>query len=129
MLVREITKGNPKESLVALHRLTMPTVQDDGSTVTPDMKLQYLASLSPAQLEHTLSGARQWIQMEHDISKRLERQYAGQPRRVSKAPPPFRGPKGGASPPQNLASLAAKGESAKDYIRARQQQMRKARDE
>ena len=58
VLVREITKGNPRESMVALHRLTMPTVQDDGSTVTPAAKLEYLASLPPDQLETILRQSR-----------------------------------------------------------------------
>ena len=129
VLRREMTKGDPRESLAVLHRLTLPNVQDDGSTITPEQKLSYLASLPPAALATTLSQARTYLQLEADLSKRLSRQYAGQPRKVSRAPAPFKSPRGGANPPQNLASLASKGESAADYIRARQQQIKRGRDD
>ena len=105
VLRREMTKGDPRESLAVLHRLTLPNVQDDGSTITPEQKLSYLASLPPAALETTLSQARTYLQLEADLSKRLSRQYAGQPRKVTGAPPPFRG-QGGASPPRSLEKLA-----------------------
>ena len=128
VLRREMTKGDPRESMTVLHRLTQPNFQEDGSVLTPEQKLEMLASMPPAELASTLSQARTYIQLEGDISKRLSRQYAGQPRRVSKAPPPFRGPKGGASPPQNLSALASKSENPADYIKLRRQQM-KNRDE
>ena len=129
VLRREMTKGDPRESLAVLHRLTVPNVQDDGSTITPEQKLSYLASLPPAQLATILDQSRTYLQLEADLSKRLARQYAGQPRKVTRAPAPFTRPRGGANPPQNLASLASKGESPADYIKARRQQMRKPRDE
>ncbi len=42
VLRREMTKGDPRESLAVLHRLTVPNVQDDGSTITPEQKLSIL---------------------------------------------------------------------------------------
>jgi hypothetical protein len=51
--------------------------------------------------------------------------YTPQPRRISKAPPPFKSPSGGASPPSDAFQLAKRGEDATDYVRWRQSQQRK----
>ena len=129
VLRREMVKGDPRESLVVLHRLTQPNVQEDGSVLTPEQKLSILASMPPAQLAATLDQARTYIQLESDISKRLSRQYAGEPRRVSKAPPPFKSPRGGANPPVSLERLASKGEDISSYAKARHAQMKRGRDD
>ena len=129
VLRREITKGNPRESMVVLHRLTQPNVMEDGSTISPEQKLSYLASLPPAQLASILEQSRVYVQLETDISKKLSRQYAGQPRRHTRAPEPFKRPSGGANPPKNLEALASRGSDISDYVKVRHQQMRKPRDE
>ena len=128
VLRREMTKGDPREALAVLHRLTIPNVQDNGSVLTPEQKLSMLASMPPAQLASTLDQARTYLQLESDISRKLSRQYAGQPRRVSNAPPPFKSPRGGAKPPQNLSALASKGSDITDYVRHRHQQMKNRDD-
>jgi hypothetical protein len=129
VLRREITKGNPRESMVVLHRLTQPTPNPDGSVITPEQKLSYLASLPPRELATILEQSRVYVQLETDLSQRLARQYANQPRRHTRAPEPFSRPRGGANPPQNLERLAAKSEGIADYVKARHAQMRKPRDE
>ena len=111
VLRREMVKGDPRESLMVLHRLTQPNFQEDGSVLTPEQKLSILASMPPAQLAATLDQARTYIQLESDISKQALSPICGSsPRRVSKAPPPFKSPRGGANPPVSLERLASKGE-------------------
>ena len=127
VLRREMVRGDPRESMTVLHRLTQPNVQEDGSVLTPEQKLEMLAAMPPAELASTLSQARTYLQLESDISKRLERQYAGQPRRVSKAPPPFSRPRGGANPPRDINALARK-DDVSDYAKARRAQMKNADD-
>jgi hypothetical protein len=41
-------------------------------------------------------------------------------RKATKAPPAFKTPRGGASPPKDIASVAARSEDISDYIKARQ---------
>lgn len=96
--------------------------------MTPEQKLAHIASLPPAQLAETIEQARYYLQIEHNVSNHYRRAYEAQGRRVSKAPPPFKAPRGGAAPPVSLSQLAAKSESPKDYIRARQAQMKRERE-
>ena len=58
VLRREMVKGDPRESMTVLHRLTQPNFQEDGSVLTPEQKLSILASMPPAQLASTLDQAR-----------------------------------------------------------------------
>jgi hypothetical protein len=112
VLRREITKGNPREAMVMLHRLTEATVNDDGSVaMNPSDKLAYLSSLPPAQLQSILSQARTFVQIEETVGKKFAARYANQPRRHTRAPEPFKRPSGGANPPQNLERLASRGEA------------------
>jgi hypothetical protein len=130
VLRRQITKGNPREAMVMLHRLTEATVNDDGSVaMNPSDKLAYLASMPPRLLEETLSQARTFVQLEETISKKFAARYANQPRRHTKAPEPFKRPSGGANPPQNLERLASRGEAIDDYVKVRRQQLKRGRDE
>jgi hypothetical protein len=92
-------------------------------------KIAHIVSLPPQEITRIVNQARDWLQIEHNVSQRYAAAYAAQGRRHTKAPEPFTRPRGGANPPVNLERLAAKGEDAKDYVRARQQQMRKPRDE
>jgi hypothetical protein len=87
------------------------------------MKAQYLAQLSPQQLESILDQSRTYLQIE----KQVRQQYAAMPRRVTKAPPPFRTPSGSASAPRDMQSLARK-DNAADYIKARMAQEKRARE-
>jgi hypothetical protein len=129
-LKRALTAGDPREGLAIVHRLAQDTYNSDGTiAMTAADKVLHIASLPPQEIARIVSQARDWLQIEHNISQRYAAAYAAQGRRHTRAPEPFRAPKGGASPPQNLNALASKGESPKDYIRARQQQMRKPRDE
>jgi hypothetical protein len=56
--------------------------------------------------------------------KAIARSFAAspQPRRITNAPPVFKSPSGGASPPSDAFQLAKRGEDATDYVRWRQQQ-------
>jgi hypothetical protein len=98
---RGITRGNASEGMAIAHRLSQTSYNDDGSVnMTPEDKVAYLASLPPDQLENTLNQARQFLEMEHAISRRYAEQYAQMPKRRTAAPAPFRAPRGGASPPK-----------------------------
>jgi hypothetical protein len=122
---RAITRGSGAEGMAIAHRLSMPSYNADGSIqMSVADKIGYLANLSPQELESTINGARQYLEMEHSISRRYAEQYAQMPRRRSAAPAPFRAPRGGASPPKNLETLAAK-ENPKDYIAMRHAQMKR----
>lgn len=128
ILTREVTKGDPRESLAVLHRLTQPSFNEDGSVLmNPQAKLEYLASMPPDQLQATLAGARQWLQLEHQISRQYEAKYRTRAKKVSSAPAPFRPPKGGANPPKDINALARKDDVA-DYAKARRAQMKNADD-
>jgi hypothetical protein len=51
-----------------------------------------------------------------------------QDRRMTKAPPPIRPPRGGANPPSDIHQLASRGESADDYVKARKAMEKKLDD-
>jgi hypothetical protein len=87
--------------------------------------IRYLVSLPPPH------QAREMAKLEGYLHARQMQQTAAQepqPRKVSAAPPPISAPKGAANPPRDLRSLANKGESAEDYIKARRQQQRRDRE-
>jgi hypothetical protein len=121
---RGITKGDATQGMAIAHRLSQTTVNPDGSTTTPEQKIEYLASLSPQQLEATLDGARSYLELESSISQQYAARYAAAPRRVTRAPAPFTRPRGGASAPRSLESLAGK-ENPADYIKARMAAMKR----
>jgi hypothetical protein len=117
--------GNANEGMAIAYRLLTPTYNPDGTVqMTAEQKIEYLASLPPDQLEATLDQAGTYLQLENSISDKYRAAYAAAPRRVSKAPPPFQAPSGGASPPASLDRLASKSENAADYIRLRRQQLK-----
>jgi hypothetical protein len=128
-LRRALLKGDPREGVAIVHRLPQTSVNPDGSiAMTAADKLTHIASLSPQEISEVIDQARLWFQIEDRVSQTYRNAYAAQGRRVSQAPAPFKAPKGGASPPRSLEALAAKGESASDYIKMRQQQMKRARE-
>jgi len=127
---KALIAGSPQEGLAIVHRLSQPTFGPDGSLqMSAQDKIAHIVSLPPQEITRIVNQARDWLQIEHNVSQRYAAAYAAQGRRHTKAPEPFTRPRGGANPPVNLERLAAKGEDAKDYVRARQQQMRKPRDE
>ena len=85
--------------------------------------------MPPAQLASILDQARTYLQLESDHLQETLSPICGQPRKVSQRTAAIHVAKGGAIPPQNLASLASKGANPPDYIRARQQQMKRGRDD
>jgi hypothetical protein len=82
---------------------------------------QYPAAISELNLLPPTETRRYLNQLEGVIM--AEQRFAAQngqvlqPRRISKAPPPFKSPSGGASPPTDLHQLA-KREDATDFVRA-----------
>jgi hypothetical protein len=120
---RGLTKNRGPEALEAAWRLSQPTRNADGSVITPEMKIQYLASLSPQQLEQVLDHAQTYVQIERNIRQ----QYTNQPRRQTAAPPIIRTPSGGANPPRDMHTLAQK-DNATDYIKMRMAQEKRARE-
>jgi hypothetical protein len=127
-IVRGFTKGNATEGMQVAYRLSQPSYDEAGNMLmTPEQKIQYLASMPPAQLESTLDQARTYLQLEGSISKQLAARYAAQGKRHTSAPPPFTRPRGGANPPKDINALARKSDVS-DYAKVRRQQM-KARDE
>jgi hypothetical protein len=122
---RGLTKGNASEGMAVAHRLSQPSYDEQGNLVmSAEQKMEYLASLSPAQLEATLDEAHRWMSMEYDIGRRLAAQYANAPRRHTRAPTPFKAPRGGAAPPKNIEALANKTDIS-DYVKHRQQQLKR----
>ena len=91
-------------------------------------KLAHIASLPPQEITRIVNQARDWLQIEHNISQKYAAAWAAQGKRHTSAPPPFTRPRGGANPPQNLSALASKGSDISDYAKVRRQQM-KNRDE
>jgi hypothetical protein len=120
---RGLTKNSGPEGLEAAWRLSQTTTLEDGSVITPQMKAQYLASLSPPQIESILDQSRTYVQIEEQI----RRQLASQPRRMTNAPPPIRSPRGSASAPKDMHALARR-DNASDYIKARMAQEKRARE-
>jgi hypothetical protein len=125
---RGLTKGGGSEGMAIAYRLSQPTTNADGTVISPEAKIQYLASLPPAQLEATLDQARQYLELETRIGRQYAAAYAAQGRRHTQAPPPFKAPRGGAAPPRSLEALASKGESIKDYVNARKVQMKRGQE-
>jgi hypothetical protein len=126
---KALTNGNPQESLAIVHRLTQTAYNPDGSVqMTPQDKLAHLASLPPAQLADTIDQARMYLQIENQVGRQMAARYAAAPRRHTQAPPVFSRPRGAAMPPQNLDNLARKSENISDYVRMRQQQMKREND-
>jgi hypothetical protein len=124
-----IVNGDPKESLAALHRLTQPSYNEDGSVLmTPQEKLEYLVSLPPREIARTMQQAKDYLSIEHGVARQYAARFAQQGRRHTKAPPPIRPPKGGANPPVSLERLASKSENIDGYVKARQQQMKQERE-
>jgi hypothetical protein len=85
-----------------------------------------LNKLPPAEMRRLLSRLEGVIMAEQNFAAQTGQ--AVQPRRVSKAPPPFRSPSGGASPPSDAFQLAQRGEDVSDYVRFRRQQEKRSRD-
>ena len=79
-LKRALTKGDPRESLAVLHRLTTPSAD-----MSPDQKLVYLAGLSPDQLAQTIHEARNYLQMEQSISQQYEARYQERARKSNQS--------------------------------------------
>jgi hypothetical protein len=128
-IANALADGDPREGLAVMHRLTQTSHHDDGSVhMSAADKLAHLASLPPEQLADTIDQCRNYLRLEHDISRKYAARYAQQGRRHTKAPPPFSRPRGGASPPQNLNTLASKSENIDSYVKVRHAQM-KAADE
>jgi hypothetical protein len=84
--------------------------------------IEGLNNMSPAEARRQLTRLEGAIEAERQFA---QNGYAPQPRRVTKAPPPFRSPAGGANPPSDAFQLAKRGEDATDYVRWRQSQQRK----
>jgi hypothetical protein len=119
-LRKALVRGDPREGLAVVHRLTKPSYRPDRSIeMTPQDKIAYLASLPPEQMSELVNQARYYLQIEHQVSNHYRRAYEAQGRRHTKAPPVFKAPRGGASPPQNLNALASKSENPADYIKTR----------
>ena len=134
-----------KEEITAWHRAMDPEGQvcnwciDNESAYTPQImeKLadnpQALGELAamPANQRHRWLGALEGhIAAEQNFARQLQgqQQQWQQERRVTKAPPPIVPPRGGgANVPQDLHSLAGRGENVDAYVRMRQQ-MEKRRD-
>ena len=128
-LKRALTAGDPREGMAIVHRLSQTAYNPDGSVaMTPYDKIAHIASLPPQEITRIVSQARDWMQIEHQVAQKYAAAYRAQGKRHTSAPPPFRAPKGGASPPKNLNALASKSENPSDYIKLRRQQI-KNRDE
>ena len=126
---RALIAGSPQEGMAIVHRLSQASYNPDGSVaMSPYDKIAHIASLPPQEITRIVNQARDWMQIEHQITKKYQAAYAAQGKRHTSAPPPFRAPKGGASPPKSLNALASKSENPADYIKLRRQQM-KNRDE
>ena len=84
--------------------------------------LQELAEMPEHQRHRWLGALEGHIAAEQNFTRQLQgqQQQLQSQRRTSQAPPPIRPPRGGgANVPQDLHSLASRGESADAYIKAR----------
>jgi chromosome segregation ATPase len=121
-ITKGLTRAGPQVGLAIAARLATPTYNPDGSQITPAEKMLQLAQMSPRELRQTFDDAAKWMTIENQVRQ----QYASAYRQQTAAPPPFQGPRGGASPPRDLGALAGRGESAADYIRARKAQIKRS---
>jgi hypothetical protein len=79
--------------------------------------IQYLANLPPAARAGEMKKLEGYVHAQQMMRQNGHQQP--QVRKVTAAPPPIRSPRGGASPPTDIYGLAARGESADDYVKAR----------
>jgi hypothetical protein len=127
-VVRGLTKGSGTEGMAIAHRLSQPSYDENGNLImSAEQKIRYLASLPPQQIESILDQSRDYLKLEHDISRRYAAKFAAQGRRHTAAPPPIRAPRGSANPPRSIHQLALK-DDVGSYVKARQA-MEKRRDE
>jgi hypothetical protein len=115
-LKRGLTMGS--DGLDIAYRLSQPSYNADGSINSPEDKIAQIAAMSPQEILQNFRDCRVFIQAEQAAFNR----FNAMGRRHTKAPPPFRTPRGGAAPPKDLHQLASKGENVGDYIKARQAQ-------
>jgi hypothetical protein len=99
--------------------------ESDGTSMAD--KMEMVRNATPEQiLQAAAQGAAQ-LQQERYVQSRIMRDRVERGRTQTKAPPPFRTPTGGASPPRDMQSLAAK-DDASSYIKARMAQEKRARE-
>jgi hypothetical protein len=81
-----------------------------------------IAELPARQRDIALATLQGNLMAEMNFAQRLAQQQQswGQQHRMSHAPAPIRPPRGAANVPQDLRSLASRGESVDDYVKARQ---------
>ena len=67
---RALIAGSPQEGLAIVHRLSQPTFGPDGSLqMSAQDKIAHIVSLPPQEITRVVNQARDWLQIEHNVSK------------------------------------------------------------
>jgi hypothetical protein len=99
--------------------------ESDGTTMAQKMEL--IRNTPPEQILQAAWAGAQQIQQERYIQTRIMQDRAARGRTQTSAPPPINPPRGSASAPRDMQSLARK-DNAADYIKMRMAQEKRSRE-